>query len=275
MSQNYVDSLNLPKKATAYLRDIIPLLEKSLQDRLISIIIFGSLVKGYATEVSDADILIVLSDECKKKEIQHLHQLINAYEVKYNYLIPPTGLVSRVLYSIDKSTGMFISHFISNKKDFLKGNFAKTFQVNKLMAKVLAPNQIVYGSVLCRAKILYGANVLEEAKIPNVPMTQLLKSILMNMVTSLFALLIYPLTKRATLYEMETAKWSLLASYYYVKHDSPALPILLKFFLNQGIATNYIKNWIHLRKTYHQNYKFGLLTPLNILKIHMGILKLK
>jgi len=275
MSRNYLDSLDLPKKATNYLRDVIPLLENYLQDRLISIIIFGSLVKGYATEVSDADILIVLSDECTKKEIGYLHQLINAYEVKYNYLIPPKGFISRVLYSIDKSTGMFISHFISNKKDFLKGNFAKTFQVNKLMAKVLAPNQIVYGSVLCRAKILYGDNLIKEAKIPNVPMTQLLKSILMNMVTSLFTLLIFPLTKRATLYEMETAKWSLLASYYYIKHDSPALPILLKFFLNQNIATSYIKNWIKLRKSYHQNYKFGLLTPWNILKIHMGALKIK
>ncbi len=275
MSRSYINSLHLPKKATNYLHDVTKLLENYLHDRLISIIIFGSLVKGYATEVSDADILIVLSDDCSKKEIHHLHQLINAYEVRYHYLVPPKGVVSRVLYSIDKSTGMFISHFISRKKDFLKGNFAKTFQVNKLMAMVLAPNQIVYGSVLCRSKILYGADIIKEAKIPNVPMTQLLKSILMNAVTSLFTLFIYPLTKRATLYEMETAKWSFLASYYYLKHDSPALPILLKFFLDRNIASNYLKEWIQLRNSYHPNYKFGLLTPWNILKIHLGVLKTK
>ncbi|MDD1779181.1 MAG: hypothetical protein LUQ65_13520, partial [Candidatus Helarchaeota archaeon] len=173
----------------------------------------------------------------------------------------------------DKSTGMFISHFIARKKDFLKGNFAKTFQVNKLLAMVLAPNQIVYGSVLCRAKVLYGINILEEAKIPNVPVTQLLKSILMNTVTSFFALFVYPLTRRATLYQMETAKWSFLAAYYYLKHDSPALPILIKFFLDRNIATSYIKEWVQLRNSYHQTPKFGLLTPFNILKIHLGVLK--
>jgi predicted nucleotidyltransferase len=273
MSRNYINSLNLTRRATSYLQDVTKLLENYLHDRLISIIIFGSLIKGYATEESDADILIVLSDDCSKREIQHLHQIINAYEVKYKYLVPPKGVISHILYSVDKSTGMFISHFISRKKDFLKGNFAKTFQVNKLLAMVLAPNQIVYGSVLCRAKIVYGANILEEAKIPNVPVTQLLKSILMNAVTSFFALFVYPLTKRATLYQMETAKWSLLAAYYYLKHDSPALPVLLKFFLDRNITSNYIKEWVQLRNSYHQNPKFGLLTPLNIFRIHLGVLK--
>jgi len=262
-----------PKKANEYLRDVIQLLEGHLQDRLISIIIFGSLVKGYSTEVSDADILIVVSDDCNKKEIQYLHRLIAAYEVKHKYLVPPKGLVPRILYSIDKSTGMFISHFITRKRDFLKGNFSRTFQVNRLMAKVLAPNQIVYGSVLSRARLLYGENIIKEVKPPNVQITQLFKSILMNMITSLFTLFIYPLTKRATLYEMETAKWSFLAAYYYVNHDSPPLPVLLKFFLDHEISTAYINRWVALRKNYRPDPKFGLLTPLNILKIHTAILK--
>jgi hypothetical protein len=169
---------------------------------------------------------------------------------------------------------MFISHFISKKKDFLKGNFAKTFQVNKLIAKVLAPNQIVFGSVLCRSKVIYGQDLTELAAFPKVPMTQLLKSILMNIITSVFTIFIYPLTKRATLYEMETAKWSLLAAYYYAKHDSPSLPLLLKFFLKHDISKKYVQRWIVLRKNYRPDYKFGILTPLNILKIHIAVLRL-
>ncbi len=234
---------------------------------------FGSLVKGYSTKVSDADILIIISDDCTKKEINYLHRLIMAYEIKSNYLVPPRGLVSRILYSVDKSTGMFISHFIARKKDFLKGNFAQTFQVNKLIAKVLAPNEIVFGSVLCRAKVVYGQDIIKEANFPNVSMMQLFKSILMNMITSLSVLFIFPLTKRATLYEMETAKWSLLAAYYYVKHDSPPLPTLLKFFLDHNISSKYVKRWIFLRNNYRPDHKFGFTTPLNILKIHAAVLK--
>jgi len=273
LSRNNLAALSLPKKANNYLHDIIQLLENHLHERLISIIIFGSLVKGYTTKVSDADILIIVSDDCTNKELKYLHQLIVSYEIKYGYLVPPKGLISRILYSVDKSTGMFISHFMTRKKDFLEGNFAKTFQVNKVMAKVLAPNEIVYGSVLCRAKVLYGRDLTKDVKVPNVPITQLLKSILMNIVTSVFALFIYPLTKRATLYEMEMAKWSFLASYYYIKHDSPALPVLLKYFLDREISTAYIKKWVALRKNYRSDPKFGLLTPLNILKIHTAVLK--
>jgi predicted nucleotidyltransferase len=270
---NNLDTLHLPERAKNYLHRVTYLLKNYLGDRLISIIMFGSLVKGYATDVSDADILIIVSDDCTNEELKYIHRLIMAYEIKYQYLIPPKGFVSRILYSIDKSTGMFISHFIGRKKDFLKGNFARTFQVNKLMAIVLAPNDIVYGSVLCRAKVLYGQDLIKEATIPNIPMTQLLKSILMNIVTSVLTLFIYPLTKRATLYEMESAKWSLLAGYYYVKHDSPPLPTLIQFFLDRNISTTYVKNWIALRKNYRPDYKFGLLTPWNIFKIHVAVLK--
>ncbi|HUX98454.1 MAG TPA: nucleotidyltransferase domain-containing protein [Candidatus Deferrimicrobium sp.] len=273
MNRTNLDALNIPERANNYLRGVIKVLEKFLGDRLLSIIMFGSLVKGYVSEVSDADILVIVSDDCTNKELKYLHRSIMAYEIKFHYLIPPKGLVSRILSSIDKSTGMFISHFIGRKKDFLKGNFAKTFQVNKLMAMFLAPNDIVYGSVLCRAKVLYGQDLIQEAKIPNVPMTQLLKSILMNMVTSLLTLFIYPLTNRATLYEMESAKWSFLAAYYYVNHDSPPLPKLLQFFLDRDISTKYVNNWIALRKNYRPDQKFGLLTPWNILKIHAAVLK--
>ena len=268
-----LENLPIPKRANEYLHHVAQLLENYLKSRLISIIMFGSLVKGYSTEISDADIMIIVSDDCTNKEFKYIHRLIMAYEIKYNYLVPPRGIVSRILYSVDKSTGMFISHFISRKKDFLKGNFARMFQINKLMSKVLAPNQIVFGSVLCRAKVIYGHDVIREAKFPNVPMTQLLKSILMNILTSLSVLFIFPLTKRATLYEMETAKWSLLAAYYYVKHDSPPLPILLKFFLDHKISSKYVRKWISLRNNYRPDYKFGFSTPLNILKIHAAVLK--
>lgn len=267
------DTLNIPRKANAYISSVIQILEKYLGDRLLSVVIFGSIVKGYSTEVSDADILFIVSDDCSKKEINYIHRLIMAFEVKYQYLVPPKGLVSRILYCVDKSTGMFISHFVTRKKDFLKGNFSKMFQVNKLLAIVLAPNEIVYGSVLCRAKVLHGQDLIKEASFPNVSLIQLLKSILMNIITSISVLFIYPLTKRATLYEMETAKWSLLAAYYYINHDSPPLPVLLKFFLDRKISTKYVKTWIALRNNYRQDYKFGLFTPLNILKIHMAILK--
>ncbi|MFX1294421.1 MAG: nucleotidyltransferase domain-containing protein [Promethearchaeota archaeon] len=273
MKWNNLDSFNLSKKADNYLYDIIKLLENYLKDRLISIVLFGSAIKGYSADESDVDILIIVSDDCNKKEINYLHQLIISFEIKYNFVVPLNGLISRILYCIDRSTGMFISHFITRKTDFLKGNFARTFQVNKFISNVLAPNKIVYGSVLCRAKILYGQNLIKEAKIPNIPIRQLFKSILMNIITSIFTLFIYPLTKRATLYEMETAKWSFLAAYYYIKHDSPPLPTLLKFFLDRNISTKYVKKWVALRNNYKQDLKFGLFTPLNILKIHMAILK--
>jgi len=264
--------INIPQKADKYLNTIVPFLHKELGDDLRSIIIFGSIVKGYCTKESDADILIVVSDRLPKKKIKYLHRVLTAFEIKYGYLKPKKNIIQSILYCVDKSTGMFISHFICKEKDFLKGKFSKIFSVNKIMAALLAPNDIVYGSVLGRAHTLYGENLVKNAKLPNVSVFQLLKSAVMNLLTSIGGLITVPFDKRATLYEMESFKWSLLASYYYVHNDCPNIVTIIEYFKKIKVCPKALKTWIGLRKKYQEHLKFSLIVPLNVLKIHLSVL---
>ncbi|NVM02048.1 MAG: nucleotidyltransferase domain-containing protein [Candidatus Helarchaeota archaeon] len=264
--------INIPQKADKYLNSIVPFLHRALGDDLRSIIIFGSIVKGYCTKESDADILIVVSDKVSKKKIKYLNRVLMAFEIKCGYLKPKKNIIQSILYCVDKSTGMFISHFICREKEFLSGKFAKVFSVNKIMAAILAPNDIVMGSVIGRAHTLYGENLVKKTKLPKVSVFQLLKSAIMNGLTAIGGLITVPFDKRATLYEMESFKWSLLASYYYVHNDCPNINEIIQYFEKLKVCPKALKTWTGLRKKYQEHLKFSLFVPLNVLQIHLSVI---
>ncbi|MHA1380192.1 MAG: nucleotidyltransferase domain-containing protein [Candidatus Helarchaeota archaeon] len=264
--------INIPQKADKYLNSIVPFLHRELGEDLRSIIIFGSIVKGYCTKDSDADILIVVSDQVKKKKIKYLNRVLMTFEIKCGYLKPKKNIIQSILYCVDKSTGMFISHFICREKEFISGKFAKVFSVNKIMAAILAPNDIVMGSVLGRAHTLYGENLVKKTKILKVSVFQLLKSAVMNGLTAIGGLITVPFDKRATLYEMESFKWSLLASYYYVHNDCPNINKIIKYFKHLKVCPKSMKTWIGLRKKYQEHLKFSIFVPFNVLQIHLSVI---
>ena len=265
--------INIPEKADKYLNSIVPFLHKELGENLRSIIIFGSIVKGYVTKESDADILIVVSDRISKKKVKWLNRVLTTYEIQYGYSKSRSGLIQKILNCVDKSTGMFISHFICKEKDFKRGRFSKIFSVNKVIAEILAPNDIVYGSVLGRAHTLYGEELTKNIKLPNVSVFQLLKSAVMNGLTAIGGLITSLFDKnRATLYEMESFKWSLLASYYYVHHDCPNINKIVKYFKKLKISIKALTTWISLRANYMPAAKFNMFTPINVLRIHLAVI---
>lgn len=94
----------------------------------------------------------------------------------------------------------------------------------------------------------------------------------MNTLTAVGGILSGPFSDRATLYGMESLKWSLLASYYYVYQDCPNTLDIVEYFKKRKICTKALKKWTRLRKNYQQDVKFGLYVPLNVIKIHLSVL---
>lgn len=136
------------------------------------------------------------------------------------------------------------------------------------MSKLLAPSSIVFGSVLSSVRKVYGQDVLKEAVVPKPTLFTVLKSLAMNLFLSLSTLILYPFTSKANKYEMEAAKWSILASNYYLKKSSPGLIEALKFIKSLGVSESYFKHFLRLRNNYQNDIKFGLATPIYVLKIH-------
>jgi predicted nucleotidyltransferase len=256
-----------------YLNDVCSLLFTHLgEDKVVALYVFGSVIGEEYSSNSDCDLLIVLNDEATLKQINYIKGLLESLEVKHGLRSLDSSILGKILRAIERSTGMFESHFVCRKTEVLKGSFTRVFSTNRLMSKLLAPSSIVFGSVLSRVKKIYGQDVLKEATIPKPTFFTLLKSLAMNLFLSLFTLILYPLTSKANKYEMEAAKWSVIASYYYLRKRNPGLTEVLNFFTRLGLSKYYFTRFLQLRNNYQNDLKFGLATPLYVLKIHITTL---
>ena len=259
----------LPLNVRKYLVEVFSLLFSYLgEDNIVALYIFGSVIGEEYSDNSDLDLLVVLDDRITSKQIRYVSGVLESLEIKYGLCSMNCSFLGKILRTIERSTGMFESHFVCRKGDVLKGCFEKVFKTNRFMSKLLAPSSIVFGSVLSRIMKIYGEDILKEVVVSKPTALTMIKSLAMNLVLSLFTLVIFPLSSKANKYEMEAAKWSTLASYYYLKKGNPGLIEALKFFTNLGLPDSYFKRLLQLRKNYQNDIRFGLATPLYVLRIH-------
>ncbi len=270
------DFRSLPPGVRKYLGEAFSLLFSYLGERsVVGLYLFGSALGGEFSASSDFDFLVVLGDGVTVKQIERVKSLLEGLEIKHGLREEKFSILGKVLRAIERSTGMFESHFVCRKKDLLRADFPRIFNTSPLMSKLLAPSPIVLGSVLSRIKRLYGEDLHQKVAIPKATPFTIIKSLAMNLLLSLFSLILYPFSSRANKYEMEAAKWSIMASYYYLKKRGYTLTQAAKHFTKLGISKTYLKRLLQLRNNYHNDIHFGLATPLQILKIHTKTLKQK
>jgi hypothetical protein len=271
---------NLNKKSENYIKDAIKLLDiKCGMEEIISIILFGSQSSGIPSNISDCDLLIILNNSLSEDEINQLNKYFLALELKHGFLNQPTGLIDRLFIAFQKATGMFVSHFIVNFKSWKKKKFYKIFNINKIFSYLLAPRDIVFHNVINTSKVLYKANNIESLTryfYFSPKAIEMIKSIIMNYFLTVGAILFMPFNPKSIRYLLESVKWSLRTSNYYIFEDSKPLKKITSRFLSfenniekKGKISQYFKTFIKLRNDPKYDFGFFFKSLYRILKIHI------
>ncbi|MFX1257547.1 MAG: hypothetical protein ACFFAN_06800 [Promethearchaeota archaeon] len=278
---------NINEQSRNYIQDVIVLINKKIGiDNVLSIILFGSQIplnnKVENSIISDCDLLIILKDTVSQKCIIEIKKYLIAMEIKHKFREFNSSFCKKILGVIQQSTGMFISHFLTKKKYWDLGSFHKIFSVNKVFSKLLAPKKIVLGSVVDNSNKLYGLDLRENIKKKvEIPSFEMVKSIIMNLIISIFSTVLSPLKSLNSIkYQLEAVKWALRASNFYSFEDSKSLEITINRFIQFERSSGYkrrakifYKRFLSLRKNPFQDIGFMLRCPFRILKIHIkGIL---
>ena len=109
----------------------------------------------------------MVNDFTDKKKFKKIDKKLKNLEFQYQFTKKRSSIID-FLYKIAQSlTGMFVSHFICYKHELLAGVFSKVFDVNNFLSKLIAPENIVWASVINSAKTIYGAELLDLVSILN------------------------------------------------------------------------------------------------------------
>ena len=265
MSRN----LEVENRSQNYIAAILNRIQ-DFKSLVISVIVFGSYVKGDLSKSSDVDLLIIVSNSSTRDEIIELDKKLTEIQNQFGFSEPHT-FSTNLSNFIAKQTGMFVSHFICKESSFINLNFANIFGTNRLLTTMLAPKGLVLSDLLDHAKVLYGKNILEKITKVKVSHSDLLKSLLMNMVLSLGSILLSLYNpKEAIRFSMESMKWSMYSSYYFEFRKSDKLSQIAAIFIKYNIASSQIKKMMQLRNQIKIDRKFVFLTLVSTLLIHLS-----
>ncbi|MEM3512401.1 MAG: nucleotidyltransferase domain-containing protein [Candidatus Jordarchaeales archaeon] len=244
---------------------IIKFLSKTVgADKISSVILFGSFLDGSASPISDIDVLVVLRSS-DKRIIRKAAAVLRSLENRK----PPSSLIEMVLEGVKAKTGMFKSFFVCSEDDLKSGDFPSIFSLSRAMCLLLAPSKLVLGSVIDGAKVVYGCIQLPPP--PKLSSAQILKSLVMNLILSMAAIIIAPFIKEAAKYSMEAGKWSVMASYYYTFRKR--LPVEKIPQSLSGWTRVHAAKLISLRRNYWNDPYILILTPFFTLTTHLLALR--
>lgn len=244
---------------------IINFLSKKVgANKISSVIIFGSFLDGSASPISDIDVLVVLRSS-DRRIIRKAAAVLRSLEKRK----PPSSLIEMVLEGVKAKTGMFKSFFVCSEDDLRSGDFPAIFSLSRVMCLLLAPSKLVLGSVIDGAKVVYGDIQLPPP--PKFGLAQILKSLIMNLILSMAAIIIAPFVKEAAKYSMEAGKWSVMASYYYTFRKR--LPVEKIPQSLSGWTRTHAAKLVSLRRNYWNDPYILTRTPFFTLVTHLLALK--
>lgn len=274
-NQSVCASLELtryPLRVQNYIRETIGTTEAFLGKGCIdSVILFGSTAQCQCEAISDVDLLIIVKNNITDERLKKLEPILKALEIKHEYDQYSTNWVTAILHVVEKTTGMFVSHFVCQREKWEKNEFSLVFNTNRLMTFFLAPEKLVFESMKDGAVALYG-NALDSYKpVKTFSFMQLFKSLMMDLTISIGTLAILVLRRKNIKYALESFKWALRSGYTYMYKKTGRVHEIAKKFVQLGLNKIYMKKFLFLRHQLDANldYQFAFLLPYYILKVHV------
>ncbi len=241
----------LPSNVKGYIIEAYTLSQRILgKDSVKGIVLFGSHARNgveRASNVSDIDLIVKIADDVPVSQLKLLDAYLDALEIKHGLRLSPNTLFSKFLRVVEKTTGMFVSHFMVRERDWLDCNFSKIFRVNGFLSRLLAPERIVLKSMSLDCISICGEGLCAQDSI-KIRIIDVLKSMIMNLVLCMAGNFLSPFVKGSEKYILEAIKWSLRAGYFYLKEKNDGIRAVVGYFIRTGFDEGFLRDFITYRE---------------------------
>ena len=256
--------------------------ERSLAEKVLSslgeesghvraLVLFGSRATGEEPSwASDLDLLVVLDDGCCEEDVKAVWSRLSWLGRSPR----PKGVLGHLFWSLEKATGMFHSPFVCREKDLKDLDFRRIFGTSQVLTALMAPSEIVLGSVLRTCKVIYGSLPKGLSPPARREALQLLRNLVVCFSLAFGASFFCPITDLALKYVLEALKWTVYAVSYYTSGRIGPLSELVRAF---GVRSPWpwpklAKEFLRLRKKLASYGPVLLMALPGVLNLHLAAL---
>lgn len=266
-SSGAASGVQLPARVQAYLEALV---QTCAQDRapLVSVILFGSAAKGgFAGDVSDVDLVIVLQDDTSRTTRRQLGEDVQRLEVLHGLRPATTHSPGRLRALIERVMGHGFSCFVCTRGDLLSGDVARVLGVRPLETPFV--DRIVFASIVASAVTVWGEELLPQVAVPSVRRLDVFKALFTFSGQVLLSAVTFPGLPDATKYAMGALKHSLHSCYFCYHWRTAALEVEVDFFCRRLGPSQTLLDLLALRDEYRPSFGFVIGCLPALVRLHM------
>lgn len=269
---------SLPSFVQSFISESLGSAMKICGQHLIAVYIFGGAAKGYfSKDVSDVDLLFIVSDDCSDEDVSMLENRLVRLEAKYGIL--QTDKVDLLYYAFQVS--LFKSHYILRLKNlqemdsssmFSAGNGFKLLKYNIKLFDSIVTSRLMMRNILKESRILCGQDVLKQMTTQPTTSTAVVSIFLVSWILSMFGFISSMFSRSGTRFSLEALKWYLHNIYSTLNDETTTIKQSINYALSKHLLPrSFFIKFLEIRNTYSPNLAFCAVTPLCLMIAHARV----
>jgi predicted nucleotidyltransferase len=235
---------------------------------LLSVVLFGSAAKGgFSGDVSDVDVIIVVSDDASRAERLRLGEGVARLETVHGFRPATTHSPGGLRARIERAVGHGISCFVCTRRDLISGNVARVLDLRPWEAPFV--DRIVFASIVASAVTVWGEDLLPRVPVPVVRRLDVFKALMAFSSQVLLSAVTFPVLPDATKYAMGALKHSLHSCFFCYHHRTTTLEDEVAFFNRRLGTSRALVELLSLRRQYRPSFTFVIRCLPTLARLHL------
>jgi predicted nucleotidyltransferase len=259
--------MQLPARVQTYLDALV---RTCAQDGplLVSVVLFGSAAKGgFSEEVSDVDLLIVLSDDASRTQRRQLVDDVAHLEALHGLRPATTHSAGSLRALMDRVMAHGFSCFVCTRGDVISGDVGRVLDLRPL--ETLFLDRIVFASIVASAVTVWGEDLLPRVAVPSIRRLDVFKALFGFFGQVVASAVTFPALPDATKYAMGTLKHSLHSCFFCYHARTAALEEEVDFFQRRLGQSQTLVELLALRRTYRPSFAFVIRCLPTLVRLHV------
>jgi predicted nucleotidyltransferase len=259
--------MQLPARVQTYLDALV---QTCAQDGplLVSVVLFGSAAKGgFSGEVSDVDLIIVLSDDASRSQRRQLADDVARLEALHGLRPATTHSAGSLRALMDRVMAHGFSCFVCTRGDVISGDVGRVLDLRPL--ETLFVDRIVFASIVASAVTVWGEDLLPRVAVPSIRRLDVFKALFGFFGQVVASAVTFPALPDATKYAMGTLKHSLHSCFFCYHARTAALEEEVDFFQRRLGPSQTLVELLALRRTYRPSFAFVIRCLPTLVRLHV------
>ena len=234
----------------------------------MSVVLFGSAAKGgFSGDVSDVDLIIVVSDDASRAKRRRLGEDVARLETLHGLRPATTHSPGGLRARIERAVGHGFSCFVCTRSDLISGDVARVLDLRPLEAPFV--DRIVFASIVASAVTVWGEDLLPRVPVPSVRRLDVFKALFGFSSQVLLSAVTFPVLPDATKYAMGALKHSLHSCFFCYHQRTATLEEEVAFFNRRLGASRTLVELLSLRRQYRRSFAFVIRCLPTLARLHL------